>query len=114
MCAVDPHGAGGHLRHALGVAPQGLAMQSLLDHLRARLEREGAMTVADYMGEALTHPTSGYYMHGDPFGAPGPKGGDFVTAPEISQMFGELIGVWCADTWLRLGDRKSTRLNSSH
>src|SRR3546814_8840152 len=42
-------------------------------------------------------------MHGEPFGAPGPKGGDFVTAPEISQMFGELIGVWCADTWLRLG-----------
>src|SRR3546814_12433073 len=55
------------------------------------------------MGEAVTQPTSGYYMHGDPFGAPGPKGGAFVTAPEISQMFGELIGVWCADTWLRLG-----------
>lgn len=78
-------------------------MQSLLDHLRARLEREGAMTVADFMSEALTHPWAGYYMHGDPFGAPGPQGGDFITAPEISQMFGELIGVWCADTWLRLG-----------
>ena len=78
-------------------------MQSLLDHLRARLEREGVMTVADFMGEALTHPWSGYYMHGDPFGAPGPQGGDFVTAPEISQMFGELIGVWCADTWMHLG-----------
>ena len=78
-------------------------MQSLLDHLRARLEREGVMTVADFMGEALTHPWSGYYMHGDPFGAPGQQGGDFVTAPEISQMFGELIGVWCADTWMRLG-----------
>jgi NADH dehydrogenase [ubiquinone] 1 alpha subcomplex assembly factor 7 len=78
-------------------------MQTLLDHLRARLDREGAMTVADYMNEALTHPWAGYYMHGDPFGAPGPSGGDFVTAPEISQMFGELIGVWCADTWMRLG-----------
>jgi NADH dehydrogenase [ubiquinone] 1 alpha subcomplex assembly factor 7 len=78
-------------------------MQSLLDHLRARLEREGVMTVADFMGEALTHPRGGYYMHGDPFGAPGPEGGDFVTSPEISQMFGELIGVWCADTWMRLG-----------
>ncbi|HEY9549888.1 MAG TPA: class I SAM-dependent methyltransferase, partial [Kiloniellaceae bacterium] len=78
-------------------------MRSLLDHLRARLEREGALTVADFMGEALTHPWAGYYMHGDPFGAPGPTGGDFVTAPEISQMFGELLGVWCADTWLRLG-----------
>jgi NADH dehydrogenase [ubiquinone] 1 alpha subcomplex assembly factor 7 len=78
-------------------------MQSLLDHLRARLRREGAMTVADYMNEALTHPWSGYYMHGDPFGAPSLAGGDFVTAPEISQMFGELVGVWCADTWIRLG-----------
>src|SRR5512138_600542 len=78
-------------------------MQTLLDHLRARLEREGAMTVADFMGEALTHPWAGYYMHGDPFGAPHAQGGDFVTAPEISQMFGELIGVWCADTWMRLG-----------
>lgn len=78
-------------------------MRSLLDHLRARLEREGALTVADFMGEALTHPWAGYYMHGDPFGAPSPTGGDFVTAPEISQMFGELLGVWCADTWLRLG-----------
>jgi NADH dehydrogenase [ubiquinone] 1 alpha subcomplex assembly factor 7 len=78
-------------------------MASLLDHLKARLEREGALTVADFMGEALTHPLSGYYMHGDPFGAPHMAGGDFVTAPEISQMFGELIGVWCADTWMRLG-----------
>lgn len=76
---------------------------SLLDHLHQRLQREGALTVADFMGEALTHPVSGYYMHGDPFGAPGPAGGDFITAPEISQMFGELIGVWCADTWMRLG-----------
>lgn len=78
-------------------------MQTLLDHLRTRLEREGAMTVADFMGEALTHPWAGYYMQGDPFGAPHAQGGDFITAPEISQMFGELIGVWCADTWMRLG-----------
>ncbi|MEO3428478.1 SAM-dependent methyltransferase [Pelagibius sp. CAU 1746] len=78
-------------------------MVSLLDHLRRRLEREGMLSVADYMGEALTHPVGGYYMRGDPFGAPGPAGGDFITAPEISQMFGELIGVWCADSWLRLG-----------
>jgi NADH dehydrogenase [ubiquinone] 1 alpha subcomplex assembly factor 7 len=78
-------------------------MQSLLDHLRSRLHREGAITVADFMNEALTHPASGYYMKGDPFGAPSPTGGDFVTAPEISQMFGELLGLWCVDTWMRLG-----------
>src|SRR3546814_16773123 len=92
--AVDPHGAGGHRRHDLGVAPQGLDMQSLLDHLRARLEREGAMTVADYMGEALTHPTSGYYIHGDHSGAPAPQGGAPGPPPGTRHTFGHLSGGW--------------------
>ncbi|OUS14590.1 hypothetical protein A9Q97_03650, partial [Rhodospirillales bacterium 47_12_T64] len=56
-------------------------------------------TVADYMTDVLIAPKHGYYMSGEPFGA----SGDFITAPEISQMFGELIGVWCADTWYNLG-----------
>ncbi|MFQ5775459.1 MAG: class I SAM-dependent methyltransferase [Kiloniellaceae bacterium] len=67
--------------------------------IAARIARLGPITVAEYMAEALTHPKHGYYMTGDPFGARG----DFVTAPEISQMFGELIGLWCADTWQRMG-----------
>jgi len=67
--------------------------------IAARIARLGAITVADYMAEAVAHPDHGYYMSGDPFGARG----DFVTAPEISQMFGELIGLWCADTWQRMG-----------
>lgn len=75
----------------------------LLDELLTRIERQGPLTFADYMALCLTHPQHGYYMAGDPFGAPRAAGGDFVTAPEISQMFGELIGLWCADTWLRLG-----------
>lgn len=74
-------------------------MTPLFDSLRARIERDGPMTVAQYMAEVLTHPTHGYYSHGDPFGAHG----DFVTAPEISQMFGELLGLWCAEGWQRLG-----------
>jgi len=57
------------------------------------------MTLADYMAMALTDPRDGYYMTRDPFGARG----DFVTAPEVSQMFGELIGLWCAETWDRMG-----------
>lgn len=79
----------------------------LLDEVVKRIERQGPMSIADYMGLCLTHPTAGYYMSGDPLGAPkaGPDelGGDFVTAPEVSQMFGELIGLWLADCWLRLG-----------
>ncbi|WP_432768108.1 MAG: class I SAM-dependent methyltransferase [Sphingopyxis sp.] len=54
-----------------------------------------AMTVADYMAAANGH----YYATRDPLGA----AGDFTTAPEISQMFGELVGVWIADLWLRAG-----------
>ncbi|MEI6985435.1 MAG: SAM-dependent methyltransferase [Rhodospirillaceae bacterium] len=60
---------------------------------------EGPLSVATFMMEALGHPRYGYYMTADRFGA----AGDFVTAPEISQMFGELIGLWCADYWERLG-----------
>ena len=47
----------------------------------------------------LTHPEHGYYTTRDPFGAHG----DFITAPEISQMFGELIGLWAAAVWRRDG-----------
>jgi NADH dehydrogenase [ubiquinone] 1 alpha subcomplex assembly factor 7 len=51
------------------------------------------------MTEALHHPTLGYYAQHDPIG----RTGDFVTAPEVSQIFGELVGLWCADTWERMG-----------
>jgi NADH dehydrogenase [ubiquinone] 1 alpha subcomplex assembly factor 7 len=64
-----------------------------------RVASHGPITLADYMAQVLTDPQHGYYMSGDPFG----RRGDFVTAPEISQMFGELIGLWCVDTWQRMG-----------
>ena len=61
-------------------------MSELTDIIRAR----APMTVYDYMDLCLSHPEHGYYMTRDPFGV----SGDFVTAPEISQMFGEMIGLW--------------------
>ena len=61
--------------------------------LRNRIVREGSISVSDYMAEANAH----YYATRDPLGAEG----DFTTAPEISQMFGELVGVWLADLWSR-------------
>uniref|UniRef100_UPI004047A05B class I SAM-dependent methyltransferase n=1 Tax=Yoonia sp. TaxID=2212373 RepID=UPI004047A05B len=63
--------------------------------LARRIHAAGPMTLADYMADCLMHPTYGYYATRDPFGA----GGDFVTAPEISQMFGELIGLCLAQCW---------------
>ncbi len=74
-------------------------MTALAEHLKRRIALEGPLTVADYMGDALGHPRLGYYTSRDPIGA----GGDFTTAPEISQVFGELIGLWLAQAWIDLG-----------
>jgi SAM-dependent MidA family methyltransferase len=57
--------------------------------IRETIAAEGPMRLDRYMALCLGHPRHGYYMTRDPFGA----GGDFVTAPEISQLFGELVGV---------------------
>jgi SAM-dependent MidA family methyltransferase len=70
------------------------------------IAQEGPISVERYMRLALSHPRYGYYRTRDPFGA----GGDFVTAPEISQMFGELIGLWAADCWSRMGGPAQLRL----
>ena len=69
------------------------------EHIRALIARRGPIGVDEYMAMALGHPTLGYYTTRDPLGA----AGDFVTAPEVSQMFGELLGLWCADYWARMG-----------
>lgn len=74
-------------------------MTPLADQLIARIARAGPMTLAEYMAECLLHPEHGYYSTRDPFGA----AGDFVTAPEISQMFGELLGLCLAQTWIDQG-----------
>jgi SAM-dependent MidA family methyltransferase len=64
-----------------------------------RIREGGPITVADYMAECLLHPVHGYYTTRDPFGAEG----DFTTAPEISQMFGELVGLVLAQAWMDQG-----------
>ena len=74
-------------------------MTALLDSLLTRIARTGPMTLAEFMTESLLHPTHGYYTTRDPLGA----AGDFTTAPEISQMFGELLGLWLAQAWIDQG-----------
>ncbi len=72
---------------------------SLRDLLIAQIRAQGPISVADYMAACLLHPTHGYYTTQKPFGT----AGDFTTAPEITQMFGELIGLSLAQAWLDQG-----------
>lgn len=74
-------------------------MTTLRDTLLDQIAATGPMRLDEYMAACLLHPTLGYYTTRTPFGAKG----DFITAPEISQMFGELIGLCLAQTWLSQG-----------
>jgi SAM-dependent MidA family methyltransferase len=78
----------------------------LESEVRRRIGVAGPMPVADYMRLCLTHPQHGYYINRDPLGSDG----DFITAPEISQMFGELIGIWLAAVWRQMGAPENIRL----
>lgn len=72
----------------------------LAGRFRRLIRSHGPMPVARYMGES----NALYYAARDPLGAPRESGGgDFTTAPEISQMFGEMVGLWLADIWARAG-----------
>ena len=82
-------------------------MTSELGRLIARrIALTGPISVADFMAEALGHPRLGYYRRAMPLGA----AGDFTTAPEISQMFGELVGAWLAERWQAIGCPAPVRL----
>ena len=71
----------------------------LTEKLKQRIARMGPLSVADFMEAALLDDEFGYYRTADPLGA----GGDFITAPEVSQVFGELIGLWCVEVWSAMG-----------
>ena len=74
--------------------------------LKDRIRRNGPISVADYMSACLDDPEYGYYRRQPAIGA----AGDFVTAPEISQTFGELIGLWCAVVWQQMGSPAALNL----
>ncbi|MGH6794779.1 MAG: class I SAM-dependent methyltransferase, partial [Methylocella sp.] len=70
-------------------------MNPLENLIREMIAENGPMSLETYMTLALAHPVHGYYASKMPMG----ESGDFITAPEISQMFGELIGLWCVAVW---------------
>lgn len=74
-------------------------MTPLARLIATRIAHTGPVTLADYMADCLMHPAHGYYATRDPFG----QAGDFTTAPEITQMFGELLGLCLAQCWLDQG-----------
>lgn len=79
---------------------------SLRDRLAAQIAATGPLTVAQFMTAALHDPADGYYATRPALG----EAGDFVTAPLVSQMFGELVGVWAAACWELMGRPTSFRL----
>ena len=81
-------------------------MAGLEDRIARLIRAAGPIGVARYMAEALLDPVDGYYTRGTGIG----RAGDFVTAPEISQMFGELVGLWLAQAWLDAGRPAPVRL----
>lgn len=80
-------------------APADLGPNALLERLRQQIGRNGPMPIDRYMEACLGDPDHGYWQKAAIIGA----GGDFITAPEISQVFGELIGLWCAFAWEGMG-----------
>ncbi len=81
------------------MAPEQPGTTPLAARIADLIRLDGPIGVDRYMALCLGDPAHGYYTTRDPFGA----AGDFVTAPEISQMFGELVGLWAAEAWLRMG-----------
>ncbi|MDR3449058.1 MAG: SAM-dependent methyltransferase [Alphaproteobacteria bacterium] len=74
-------------------------MNALEKIIHGIIAKQGAISLAAFMELALQHPEYGYYRVREPIG----RKGDFVTAPEVSQMFGEMVGVWCAESWRGFG-----------
>lgn len=78
----------------------------LLSEIRKLIKSSGPIPVWRYMELCLMHPEHGYYLSRDPLG----REGDFITAPEVSQMFGELLGLWAASVWKAIDSPPLLRL----
>ncbi len=79
---------------------------SMIERISERIKSEGAISTAEYIALCLLDPIDGYYPTRDPLGSDG----DFITAPEISQMFGEVLGLWAIQCWQDMGSPKRVHL----
>jgi NADH dehydrogenase [ubiquinone] 1 alpha subcomplex assembly factor 7 len=92
---------------SLAMPSPGAPRSSSLDAiLAAEIRARGPISVARYMDLALNHPSLGHYRRAEPIGA----AGDFTTAPEIGQAFGEILGLWLAEAWAGMGRPGPVRL----
>jgi len=89
-----------------GTAQEPNEASPLLPDIKRLIKSAGPMPVWRYMELCLTHPKHGYYVSRDPLG----REGDFITAPEVSQMFGELLGLWAASVWKAVGSPPQIQL----
>lgn len=90
------HGLGCDITFVLQQTAYVLRMSSPLEiAIRQLITYNGSLSVAAYWSLCVSHPEHGYYMTRDPFG----ENGDFTTAPEISQLFGEMVGIWITEQW---------------
>ncbi|MCF6220422.1 MAG: SAM-dependent methyltransferase [Robiginitomaculum sp.] len=85
-------------------------MQTLKDRILSHIKTSGPMSVASYMSWCLLDPKQGYYPTRDPLGVAKNGKSDFITAPEISQMFGEVLGLWLINAWRGMGKPKQVQL----
>ncbi|PVH13535.1 uncharacterized protein CXQ87_001641 [Candidozyma duobushaemuli] len=102
-----------HVREKVGKMPQfpsrgpARGVANLSDFFQEMIKTTGPIPLSAYMRQCLTHPEFGYYTTRNPLDA---LGGDFITSPEISSVFGEMIGIWLYSVWTSQGSPKKIRI----
>ena len=81
-------------------------MNTLKKKIKKIIIKKGPISIAEFMKISLTDPKNGYYRKRMPLGSKG----DFITSPDISQIFGEIIGIWILDLWIKLGKPRDIQI----